>query len=236
VVVDDPAQNTLIFESMLLGLKGPDFYHKTFEALEFSALRSSDMVDVFENFNQLRPMLNGFKYANWEEAGSALSAGRGAVMFSGSWSGPTFSDMNGQIVEHIMCEPLPEASATFLYNLNSVVLFKGTQVAQAASFANSIFSEHLLTDLNVNQGSIPARLDISPWGFDRCSVRAMREFRSAHSINTLKPSLAVGMATNEMVQKNVYDAINEFVNTPSMTPEEGANNLAKAIRVAVYRM
>ena len=64
----------------------------------------------------------------------------------------------------------------------------------------------------------------------------MREFRSSHTINTLQPSLAAGMAAAEVVQKGVYEAVNEFIADDSISPEEGAKNLAKAIRVALYKI
>ena len=146
------------------------------------------------------------------------------------------ADKDGNLADNIVCEPLPEASATFLYNLNSVVLFKDTNEQSSGELAQLLFTETLLTDLNLREGSIPARLDISPWGFDRCAVRAMREFRSAHTINTLQPSLAAGMAAPEGVQKSVYESVNEFIADSSISPEQGARSLAKAIRVAIYKI
>jgi hypothetical protein len=44
------------------------------------------------------------------------------------------------------------------------------------------------------------------------------------------------MAAPEMVQKSVYNAVNDFMTDASITPEQGAKNLAKAVRVAVYKI
>jgi glucose/mannose transport system substrate-binding protein len=236
ITVDDPSQNTLILEAMMLGLNGPDFYRQVFKEFDYKLLKSQQMIDVFTRFAQLRPHINKARYETWEAATKALVDGQGQILFAGDWVKPMFTDAEGNLPDQIVCEPYPEASATFLYNLNSVVMFKETTVASTGSMAHLLFTENVLTDLNLREGSIPARLDISPWGFDRCAVRAMREFRSAHTINTLQPSLAAGMAAPEGVQKSVYKIVNEFISDDSMTPEQGAKNLAKAIRVALYKI
>jgi glucose/mannose transport system substrate-binding protein len=236
ITVDDPSQNTLILEAMMLGLNGPEFYRQVFKEFDYKLLKSQQMVDVFTRFAQLRPHINKARYETWEAATKALVDGQGQILFAGDWVKPMFTDADGNLPDQIVCEPYPEASATFLYNLNSVVMFKETTVASTGNMAHLLFTENVLTDLNLREGSIPARLDISPWGFDRCAVRAMREFRSAHTINTLQPSLAAGMAAPEGVQKSVYKIVNEFILDDSITPEQGAKNLAKAIRVALYKI
>ncbi|EAR10819.1 ABC transporter substrate-binding protein [Reinekea blandensis] len=236
ITVDDPAQYTLILESILLGLKGSAFYQSTFKDFDYRQLKSDDMVDVFRMMARLRPLLNEHQYPDWESAAKALANGEGQVLFAGDWIKPMFVDTNGNLPEQLVCAPFPEASAKFLYNLNSVVMFRDTDELNSDIMAKLLFTETVLTDLNLREGSIPARLDISPYGFDRCAVRAMREFRSSHTTNTLQPSLAAGMAAPEGVQKSVYDAVNEFVADTSMTPEEGAKNLAKAIRIALYKI
>ena len=236
ITVDDPSQNTLILEAIMLGLNGPDFYKGTFIDFDYKLLKSPEMLAAFEQFAKLRPHLNRRQYSTWESATTALMEGKGQILFAGDWVKPMFTDADGQLAEQIVCAPLPEASATFLYNLNSVVMFRDTDVASTGDIAELLFTESVLTDLNLREGSIPARLDISPWGFDRCAVRAMREFRSAHTTNTLQPSLAAGMAAPEGVQKSVYKVVNEFISDSSITPEQGVTNLAKAIRVAIYKI
>ena len=232
ITAKDPAQNTLVLEALMLGLEGPDFYRQAFIELDFATLKSEQMIRVFHQLAELRPHLTRQQYETWEEAAQAFERGQGAVMFAGDWIKKHLSSE----AEHIHCEPLPEASATFLFNLHSVVLFRHTDQTQQSELARALFTESLQTDLNLSQGSIPARVDISPWGFDQCGVRAMREFRSAHRIETLQHSLASGMAASEAIQRNVFTAVNEFINNPNMTPKQGAKALAKAVRVAVYKL
>jgi len=236
ITVNDPSQNALILEALILGLKGPEFYQKTFIEFDYTLLKSEDMVEVFTMLAKLRPLINKPQYENWDAASKALLNDEGQILFAGDWIKPMLVDRDGKLADSIVCEPLPQASATFLYNLNSVVLFKDTNAQSSSELAKLLFTETLLTDLNLREGSIPARLDISPWGFDRCAVRAMREFRSAHTINTLQPSMAAGMAAPEGVQKSVYESVNEFIANSSITPEQGARTLAKAIRVAIYKI
>lgn len=236
ITVEDPSQNALILESILLGLKGPEFYQRAFKDLDYGVLKSDDMVEVFELLGRFRPYLKERRYSNWQAATNALVSGEGHVLFGGDWIKPMFVNADGELPDQLACEPFPEASATFLYNLNSVVMFKETNEQQSEIMANLLFTETVLTDLNLREGSIPARLDISPYGFDRCALRAMREFRSSHTTNTLQPSLSAGMAAPEGVQKSVYQAVNEFIADETMTPEDGAKSLAKAIRVSVYKI
>jgi glucose/mannose transport system substrate-binding protein len=236
ITVNDPSQNTLVLEAIMLGLNGPEFYQSTFIDFDYKTLKSPEMLSAFERFAQLRPHLSNPDYQDWATATKALLDGDGQILFAGDWIKPMFANADGELAEQIVCAPLPEASATFLYNLNSVVMFRDTDVASTGNMAELLFTESVLTDLNLREGSIPARLDISPWGFDRCGVRAMREFRSAHTTNTLQPSLAAGMAAPEGVQKKVYQVVNEFISDSSITPEQGVKNLAKAIRVALYKI
>lgn len=236
ITVDDPSQNTLVFESLVLGLHGSEFYSGTLEEFNYQLLKSAEMVNVFEVLSRLRPYLRNPQYDSWESASAALKSGSGSVMFAGDWVKLFMRDEYGQLSKSITCEPLPEASATFLYNLNSVVFFQDTLSSEITELSKVLLTESTLTDLNINAGSIPAQLDITPWGFDQCGVRSMREFRSAHTLDSLRPSLAAGMAASEVVQRSVYDSINAFVNSTSMTPEDGARQLAKAVKVALYRI
>ena len=48
--------------------------------------------------------------------------------------------------------------------------------------------------------------------------------------------MAAGMAAPEGVQKSVYESVNEFIANSSIKPEQGARTLAKAIRVAIYKI
>jgi glucose/mannose transport system substrate-binding protein len=236
ITVDDPLQNTLILEAIMLGLKGADFYQQSFMEFDYATLKSAEMIEVFSLLAKLRPWLGSASYPDWGSASRALASGEGDILFAGDWVKPMLMNSKGELPTGILCEPFPEASATFLYNLNSVVLFRETDSTSSDELAKLVFTESLLTDLNIREGSIPARLDISPWGFDRCGVRAMREFRSAHTIDTLQPSLAAGMAAPEGVQKAVYTAVNNFMSDKSMSPEEGVKAMAKAIRVAIYKI
>lgn len=236
ITVNDPAQHALILEAVMLGLKGPEFYRQSFIDLDYQTLKSDDMLDVFTLLSRLRPYLNTMQVDTWKDAATALNNGKGDILFAGDWIKPHLISGDGVLSDSVVCAPLPEASATFLYNLNSVVMFKETQAAQSDMLADLLFTENVLTDLNLREGSIPARLDISPWGFDKCAVRSMREFRSAHTINTLQPSLSAGMAAPEIVQKSVYEVIHQFMTDSTMSPESGVKAMAKAIRVAVYKI
>lgn len=236
LTVDDPAQNTLIFESLLLGIKGGEFYNRVFKDFDTASIKSQDMVEVFEHLALLRPAIRENRYPSWDSAIKALLKGDGVVMFAGDWIKPKMLNIDGSLPDQISCNPPPQAAATFLYNLNSVVFFRQTERLASASLTNILFTESMQTELNLQEGSIPARLDISPTGFDRCGVRSMREFRSAAKTNTLRPSIAAGMAVNELVQKSVFEVIDNFIDDWEMSPEDGANQLSKAIRLALYRI
>ena len=236
LAVKDPSQNTLVFESLVLGLHGAQFYTQTLQEFDYQAIKDERMVNVFEMLAKLRPYLQNPIFETWEAASSSLNAGNGTVLFAGDWVKSYMLNAQGHLSDHVSCEPLPEASATFLYNLNSIVFFKDTGSQDTTDLANLLLTEGMLTDLNLRTGSIPARLDITPWGFDHCGVRAMREFRSAHTLDTLRPSLAAGMAASEDVQRSVYESINEFIQSSDISPVDGAKNLAKAIRISLYRI
>ncbi len=237
ITVSEPWQNTLIFESMLAGMHGPDFYRRVMIDLDRRALRDDRVDEVFAQLAQLRPFLTQKTVSTRQEMVDEFLNNRVAFMFADDWVKGEFNRQEWVAMEDYICAPIPESFTTYLFDVESVGLFGTKQpdgTGARLALAETVMSEAMQADLNISRGSIPARTDISPWGFDRCSVRSMREFRSASKLDKILPSVALGMANTEQVRRRIYESIDLFVNTPSMTPKDGATEFSKAVRYGAY--
>lgn len=236
LTVNEPWQNTLIFESILAGTHGPGFYRQVMIDLDRRALRDDRIISVFEKLAQLRPYFRD-QVSSRQVLIEEFAKKRVAFAFADDWVKGEFNRREWVAMEDYECAPIPESFTTYLYDVESIGLFgtrQPTKVSARLALAETVMSEAMQAEMNISRGSIPARTDISPWGFDRCSVRSMREFRSASKLDKILPSVALGMASTEQVRRRIYEALDAFMSSNTMTPAEGAAEFSKAVRYGAY--
>lgn len=233
----EPWQNALIFEALVMSEAGPDYYQRLFRDHNIPKLKDPTMIGVFEKLASIRPFLNIQTYASSDEMVEAFMNGEGAFIFAADSIKATLNQQKMIAMEDYICAPIPETQTTYLFDIESLAMFKRLREDNSdAQFAMAelVMSEPMQIGLNIDKGAIPARLDLSPWGFDLCSVRSMREFRSSSKLGTIMPSIALGMTGIEQVRRHLFEALDQYIKDPELTPEEGWAKVSRSIRYGLY--
>ncbi|MCI0510998.1 carbohydrate ABC transporter substrate-binding protein (CUT1 family) [Chromohalobacter marismortui] len=231
-----PWQDATVFEVVMMGIGGGDFYRKAFVELDPEALTSDTMIESLKTFKKLRSTMDdNIAGRDWNIATSMVINGKAAMQIMGDWAKGEFTAAGLTAGEDYLCEAAPMTEHMFSYNVDSFAMFKiddeGKQQAQQ-DLASLILSKDFQTTFNKAKGSIPVRLDVPLDSFDKCAKASRKAFDAASEGNGLVPSLAHGMAVSASVQGAVFDVITNFFNDPEMSAETAAKRLASAVRAA----
>ena len=228
-----PWQDATMFESVVLGVGGADFYNKAFVALDPKALNSPTMIKALNTFHKIKSYTDaGSPGRDWNLATAMVINGDAGMQFMGDWAKGEFTAAGKVPGKDYICTAAPGTAGDFTFNIDSFVMFdlddKKLQVGQN-DLASTILSPAFQEIFNLNKGSIPARLNLPMDKFDDCAKLSAKDFVSTAKANTLVPSMAHGMSTFSAIQGAIYDTVTEFYNSDSMTAEAAAEKLVKAV-------
>lgn len=231
-----PWQDATLFEVVMMGIGGGEFYRKAFVELDPEALTSETMIESLKTFKKLRDTMDpNIAGRDWNQATSMVINGEAAMQIMGDWAKGEFTAAGLTPGEDYLCEAAPMTEHMFSYNVDSFAMFEvddeGKKQAQL-DLASLILSKDFQSSFNKAKGSIPVRLDVPLDDFDSCAKASRKAFDEASEGNGLVPSLAHGMAVSASVQGAVFDVITNFFNDPEMTAEAAAERLSSAVRAA----
>ncbi|MGB5447220.1 MAG: ABC transporter substrate-binding protein [Psychromonas sp.] len=231
-----PWQDATMFESVVLGVAGADFYKKAFIALDPQALNSATMIEALTTFHKIKAYTDaGSPGRDWNLATAMVINGQAGMQFMGDWAKGEFTAAGKVPGKDYLCVAAPGTANDFTFNIDSFVMFdlddKALQAGQN-DLASTILSPAFQEIFNLNKGSIPARLNMPMDKFDDCAKLAEKDFVRTAETNTLLPSMAHGMSTFSSTQGAIFDTVTEFYNSDSITAEEAAGKLVKAVAAA----
>jgi len=229
-------QEATLFESIVVGVGGPEFYHKTMVAADPAALQSPKMVECLKILKNIKQYTDrDAPGRDWNLATAMVINGKAAMQFMGDWAKGEFIAAGKSNGVDYVAVPVPQSSGEFLFNVDSFIMFqvadKGAQEAQQA-MARLIMEPRFQEVFNVNKGSIPCRLGMSRAAFDDVALRSMDEFASAAASGALLPSMAHEMAVVPAIRGAMFDVITNYYNS-DMKAEQAAKSLASAVKAAI---
>jgi glucose/mannose transport system substrate-binding protein len=231
-----PWQDATVFETVVLGIGGPDFYHKAFVELDDATLRSDTMVKVFDEMRKLRGYVDeGFSNREWNLATGMVMNGQAAFQIMGDWAKGEFTAAGKKPGVDFLCAPTPGTQG-YLLNTDSFVFFtvKGggpDVVAGQKLFAKLLMGADFQEIFNLYKGSIPARLGVKRDKFDACAIKSMDDLDLSIKNHSLEPSMAHEMATTGAVRGAILDVVTEHFNS-DMASAAAATKLADAVAAA----
>jgi glucose/mannose transport system substrate-binding protein len=228
-------QDATLFEAVVLGVGGADYYKKAFVETDMSALRSDTTLAVFETFGQLRQFIDtNSPGRDWNVATSMVINGEAAMQIMGDWAKGEFKVAGKSVGTDYTCTAAPGTSGAHTFNIDSFAFFAQSDASATAAqavMAAEILGSDFQEVFNLNKGSIPARLGMSRDKFDSCAHDSMDAFVASSQTGGLVPSFAHGMAVSSAVSGAIYDAATNFFNT-NQSAEEGVRQLVGAIAAA----
>ena len=230
-------QEAYMFEALVLGVGGADFYRSALVNLDLDALRSETMQSVFAQMAEIRGMVDeDFSGRDWNLATAMVINGEAAMQIMGDWAKGEFTNAGQVAGEDFACIPVPKMDdGGFVYLVNSLSFFAQPDADAAsaqATLASAIMDPEVQVAFNQAKGAIPARTDADFSALDACAQATAADFAASDTAGTAVPTFAGTHAAQASVVGAATDVITEFFNT-DMTPEVAAEQLAEAVELAL---
>lgn len=228
-------QEATVFESIVIGVGGADFYTKALIQADPAALNSKTMVKAFDILKMIKKYTDkGAPGRDWNLATSMVISGKAAMQFMGDWAKGEFSKAGKSPGVDFVCMPVPETSNSFLFNVDSFIMFdvKDQKAKEAQKAMSRLIMEPKFQEVfNVYKGSIPVRLGMSRMKFDVCAHSSFDSFAASAASGTLLPSMAHEMAVFPAVRGAIFDVVTNFYNS-NQSSQKAAEQLASAVQAA----
>ena len=223
-------QDATVFETVVLGVGGPEFFHKALVELDQEALTSDTMVAVFDQMRTMRGYVDdNFSGRDWNLATAMVMNGEAAFQIMGDWAKGEFMAAGKVPGEDFLCASTPGDG--YLYNVDSFAMFDvdgDDKVAGQALLAELIMGPNFQEVFNLNKGSIPARTDVDLAAFDVCAHTSAEDMSGTSERGSLLPSYAHGMALRGAQSGAITDVVTAHFNS-DMSSADAVQMLADAV-------
>lgn len=228
-----PWQDATLFEVVVLGVGGPEFYRKALVQLDEKALTSDTMVKAFDQLRKLRGYVDSsFSGRDWNLATSMVMNGEAAFQIMGDWAKGEFLAAGKKPETDFLCGPAPGGG--YILNSDSFAFFKVSgddRLEGQKVLASEIMSPSFQEIFNLAKGSIPARIDVPMDKFDPCAIKSHENLASSMKANTLVPSMAHEMAIPRTIRGEFLDVVTNFFNS-EMSSADAVKALAEGVKRA----
>jgi glucose/mannose transport system substrate-binding protein len=230
-----PWQEATVFETIVAGIGGSDFYRKALVQADPAALNSATMIKCFETLKMIKQYTDkGAPGRDWNLATAMVIKGEAAMQFMGDWAKGEFTAAGKKPGVDYIAALAPQTSKQFLFNIDSFIFFKikdPKNVEAQKAMARLILSPKFQEVFNVNKGSIPVRLGMPEAPFDAPARQAMKDFVASAKTGDLVPSMAHEMAVMPAIRGAILDVVTNFYNS-NMSAKDAAAQLASAVKSA----
>ncbi|WP_304616024.1 ABC transporter substrate-binding protein [Paracoccus sp. (in: a-proteobacteria)] len=227
-------QDATVFETVVLGIGGPEFFQQALVDLDPEALTSDTMKQVFDQMRTIRGYVDpNFSGRDWNLATAMVMNGEAAFQIMGDWAKGEFLAAGKEPGTDFVCAQTPGNG--FLYNVDSFAFFnvEGDDKQQGqALLARLIMGEDFQKTFNLNKGSIPARTDVALDEFDSCAVASAEAMNAGAQDGSLLPSYAHGMALRGAPAGAITDVVTAHFNS-DMSSDDAVQQLADAVANAM---
>ena len=227
-------QDATVFETVVLGLGGPEFFQKALVDLDPEALQSDTMKQVFDEMRTIRGYVDdNFSGRDWNLATAMVMNGEAAFQIMGDWAKGEFLAAGKEPGVDFVCAQTPGEG--FLYNVDSFAFFEldGEDKQQGqALLAKLIMGPEFQKTFNLNKGSIPARTDVALEDFDSCAVESNKAMNAGAEDGSLLPSYAHGMALRGAPAGAITDVVTAHFNS-DMSSDDAVQQLVDAVANAM---
>lgn len=228
-------QEATVFESIVAGIGGSDFYRKTMVEADPKYLNSPTMVKCLKAFKNIKQYTDkNAPGRDWNLATAMVIKGEAAMQFMGDWAKGEFTAAGKTPGVDYVALSVPGTSEQFLFNVDSFIMFevKNKSAKQAQKAMARLMMEPKFQEVfNVNKGSIPCRLGMAREAFDEVALRSMNDFIASAATQNLVPSMAHEMAVFPAIRGAIFDVVTNFYNS-NMSAERAAKNLASEVTAA----
>ncbi len=230
-----PWQEATVFETIVAGVGGTDFYKQSMVKARPEALNSPTMVKVLETLRMVKSYTDpGAPGRDWNLATAMVIKGEAAMQFMGDWAKGEFIAAGKKPDVDYVAVAAPGTAKDFLFNIDSFIMFKvknaENEKAQKA-MARLILQPEFQKVFNQNKGSIPVRMGMDPKLFDIPGQLSMKDFAASAKSGDLVPSMAHEMAVMPAIRGAIMDVVTNYINS-DMSAKDAAAQLVTAVEAA----
>lgn len=198
---------THLFEAILLGVGGPDFYRELFAGkIPWTDERVRQSLDVLARM--MKYVNSDHAALTWDQACGLVLNGKAAMNIMGDWAKGYFIANNWVADKDFGAAPSPGTTGSFIVITDTFGLPKGAKNPVATkAFLKVVGSASGQVAFNLKKGSIPARVGVPTDAFDSIAKKTILDFAS----NSLVPSCAHGSATLELFVTSLNDELSIFI-------------------------
>lgn len=231
-----PWQEATVFETIVAGEGGTDFYKQAMIDADPEALNSTTMVKILETLRMVKNFADpGAPGRDWNLATAMVIKGEAGMQFMGDWAKGEFIAAGKKPNVDYVAAAAPGTAKQFLFNIDSFIMFKvknaNNEKAQKA-MARLILQPEFQKVFNQNKGSIPVRMGMDPKLFDIPGQLSMKDFAASSKSGDLVPSMAHEMAVMPAIRGAIMDVVTNFINS-DMSARDAAEQMANAVQAAM---
>ena len=215
-----PWQERMLFNTVLLGIGGRDFYRQVYEQRDPAAIRSPTMLRIYETFAELRGYVDqNSPGRRWNQTTNLLVRGEAAFLVMGDWAKSEIIAAGLTPGKEIGCALTPAAQDAYIMMIDGFAFSPTASPAVSAGqarFAQTLRDPAVHVPLAQKMGAIPANLAVPTMGFDSCSATALQVLQDprTHLLDS-SMNLEAGLAGA------IDDAVSRFWNDRTLTPQQG---------------
>jgi len=210
-----PWQETTVFEMIVAGTGGSDFYRKAMVEADPEALNSPTMVKVLETFKMIKQYTDpGAPGRDWNLATDMVIKGEAAMQFMGDWNKGQFEAAGKEPNVDYIVTYAPQTRRQFIFTVESFIMFKVDPKNQEAQKAMAclIMQPQFQEVFNIKKGSIPVRMEMPDDSFDEISRLSMKDYVTSAKTGDLLPILTHEMAVMPDIRITILDVVTHFFN------------------------
>ncbi|MBT9385288.1 ABC transporter substrate-binding protein [Pseudooceanicola sp. CBS1P-1] len=222
----EPWSDMLFVQAIMLFSGHRDMFDALFTEGDIDKLNSPAFLDVARTIRQVVAYTDpGAPSRTWDQADTLLVQGKAAYTFMGDWAKGSFTSAGLTPGQDFTCELGIGKNQFFVLIGDTFVLPKNAKKTEAQSlFAKVVMDAPTQVDFTNARGGKSPRLDAVPTQSDGCT-----DYQQQFAANggTQLMNTSAEMSGDRFGAVN--DAVSQYINTPSMTPETFQQMIVQAI-------
>lgn len=224
-------QVATLFETVLLSVSSPGFYHDVFVRKQPSAMMDARFAQALKRLRILKKaMPNPVADKLWMDLSRQLAEGQAAMLIMGDWAKGELNALGLATDAGFSCVAVPGTSAYHIYDVDTLVMLArdGSKRSAQEKLAQWVVSPALQQEYNQVKGSIPVLKNPDLTKMDSCARNAWKVFSGDAAAQV--PSFAHRMATDEISRDAMMSEIHRFFMDDQMSVEEAQKRMATMVR------
>ncbi|WP_081686805.1 ABC transporter substrate-binding protein [Chitinilyticum litopenaei] len=225
----EPWQVATLFETLVLGEGGPEYYREAFVQRSPRAYTDERMARALLRLRQLKRWMNP-QERPWPELAQQVARREAGMLVMGDWAKAELNSLGLVTGEGFSCVPVPGTHDYHLYSIDTLVMFRGDGSRQSAQekLARLLVQPAVQLGYNRLKGSVPVRRDLDPAALDVCARASWQAFARGPGMQA--PSLVHRMASEEAFKDAVVAQIHRYFIDDQVNAAEVQRRLAALAR------